>query len=148
MPENLAEGAVYKIDLRDGKPAHYWIILNEPRADGTFLAVSLTYRLNVPYFADVWKYDYPLTDSFNLPKPSVIPFRFIRIETKEWLESHPTEFIGYCTPEALQRARCNLFWFDGYLRPKIQKYRNWFRGEWLNPCGPCPQNTKEADQNA
>ncbi len=135
--EAPAEGAVFYIDLADGNPPHYFMVLNPPRFDGLFLLVGFTDRHNVLQKTDVWELGYKVTQEFKLAKPSVLALRFARIETISFFESRPQ--VGAATPEALQRARCNLFWHEHLLRPKIKAFRNFYLGAWDQDCGPSPQ---------
>ena len=138
MAEEAHEGYIYKIDLHDGKPAHYWIVLNEPRAiDGSFLVVSLTDRHNLDQVSDVWEYNYRLCESLKLSKPSIVALRYASIKNQSWLDHHDAELLGGCTVEALKRARCNLFWYPQFVKTDIKKYANFYAASWT-PCGSTP----------
>ncbi len=73
MAEAVLEGSVYKIDLQNGVPAHYWIVLHTPNLEGRFVMVSLTDRNHDKSVPDVWPTDYPLCANFKLVKNSINP---------------------------------------------------------------------------
>ena len=136
-----AEGDVYKIDLQDGKPWHYWIVLNTPNLiDGKFLIVSLTDRNNFPRNMDVWPLNYSLCASVPLAKSSVISLPHARVKDQVWLNAYNAVFVCQSTPIALQRARCNLIWFPYFLRPETKTFVRRFHNQWEALCGPAPQN--------
>jgi hypothetical protein len=138
LAEPAREGNIYRIDLQDGKPAHYWVILNNPQElDQSFLTVSWTDRHNLP-LSDVWPYDYEVGSSFRLSKPSVIALRHVLIKTQSWLDRLEAEFFGICTAVALKRARCNLFWYPQYVSAEGRKYANFYAASWNESCGPAP----------
>ena len=145
----VAEGNVYKIDLQNGKPAHYYIILNEPRIlDGKFLAASFTDRHNFPSNTDVWPLDYPLCPTLLLAKPSVIALRYVELRDQHWLNADTVEFVSRSTPDALKRARCNIFWFSQFLRVDVLKFARFYESEWKPTCGAVPQGTPKPMENA
>lgn len=138
MAAEANEGDVYRINLYDGKPAHYWIVLNQPQAiDGTFLAVSLTDRHNLDPISDVWEFNYPLCGSLRLSKPSIVALRYALVKTKTWLDELNAEFICTCTDAALKRARCNLIWYPQLVSADVKKYARFYAGSWES-CGSAP----------
>lgn len=148
VENGVAEGDVYKIDLQNGKPAHYYIILNDPRPlDSRFLAVSFTDRHNFPSNTDVWPLNYPLCPTLLLAKPSVVALRYAELRDQHWLNTDASEFVGHSTPEALQRARCNLFWFSQFLRVDVLKFARFYESEWKPFCGAVPQGTPKTTNN-
>lgn len=143
MAEPAAAGHVYRIGLRDGKPAHYWIILNDPQlTDGTFLAVSFTDRHNLDAVPDIWETGYAVCAAFALSKPSVLALNYAVVKTQVWLDGFDAGFVGMCTTEALRRARCNFVWYPRFLRPVVSKYARPYEGEWRTSCGDPPQRCR------
>ncbi len=136
MPDNLCEGAVYRVDMEDGKPPHYWIVLCRPRQDGTFLTISITDRHHARWNTDVWEYQERITEFLELTKPSVLQVAFTKIVTKNWLVRYSAEFMGVAPYEVIQRAKCNLFWFSKFLRPELRQYRDFYGKNWSDPCYP------------
>lgn len=139
------EGAVYKIDLVDGKPAHYWIVLNEPNLQGEFLAVSFTDRHNFKTIPDVWAFGIEICPGFKLAKPSVMALPYAQVRRQVWLDQFSAELIGQCNQASLIRARCNICWYREHLRPHILSFANFYLGEWKPLCGNPPQNTSTVE---
>lgn len=140
MAKVAEEGDVFKIDLGNGKPPHYHIILFAPRIDGTFLVVSFTDCHNLPEVADVWPYKHVVCPQFSLTKPSVIALRYALVKDQEWLIGKDAEYIGVANQETLERARCNVHWYKHLLPGRLSSYAAWYGREWTLPCGPCPQH--------
>ena len=138
MSEAAHEGHVYKIDLRNGKPAHRWILLNEPQTiDGSFLAVSLTDRHNLDRVSDIWEFNYPLCASVQLAKPSVSALRYALVRTQSWLDQLQAEFICTSTDAALRRARCNITWYPKFVSADVKRFARFYANTW-EPCGSAP----------
>jgi hypothetical protein len=139
VAEQAREGNIYSIDLGNGKPAHYWILLNDPQAvDGSFLAVSFTDRHNLPSISDVWQYNYRLCATLRLSKPSVIALPYAVVKQQTWLNELDAEFVCLCADDTLKRARCNFYWFQHLLKPNIRKYVNFYAVIWNADCGTAP----------
>ncbi len=135
-----AEGSVYKIDLRDGKPAHYWIILHDPQiVDGRFLTVSLTDRHNLDPVSDVWEFNYSICPALKLSKPSIVALRYVLVKTQSWLDEKDAEFICTCNAATLKRARCNLLWYPRFLSSDANRLVQFYTNSW-DPCGSAPPN--------
>lgn len=132
-------GNVYKIDLRDGRPAHHWIVLTDPmEIDRRFVAVSLTDRHNSPEILHVWPYGYRLCSSYSLTKPSVLALRYAVLKSQTRLDHCRAEFVDVCRPETLQRERCNLVWCRRYLNPTLVRFLGPVLDEWAKYCGAPP----------
>lgn len=142
MAEPAREGNVYKIDLQDRKPPHYWIVLNDPQiVDGSFLLVSFTDREHNLGIADVWPTGYPLTPKVKLAKPSIIACTYACIQQQSWLDSYASEYLGTCSSDSLKRARCNLSWYQRFVDPKVKRYASFYAGEWFGSCGQTPPHS-------
>ncbi|NLH99656.1 MAG: hypothetical protein GX446_09220 [Chthonomonadales bacterium] len=140
MVEPARAGHVYKVDLRNGRPAHYWIVLTDPpMIDPTFIAVSLTDRHNMPAVDDIWQYGYRLCPGFGLSKPSVLKLDYAVLQTQSWLDRHQAEFVCLCTDESLRRARCNVIWYQQFLPPKVRRFATSRFAVWDLDCGPPPR---------
>ncbi len=134
----ITAGDVFKIDLGDGKPAHYWIVLNHPRNGDEIALISWTYALNVPVITDVWELGAIICPEFSLSKRSVLFVAKAIIRNVTWISEIGANYIGRAPAEVLQRARCNLYWFDPFLRPGVKQFAQWYAVEWQPPCGPGP----------
>jgi hypothetical protein len=134
MAEFAGEGAVYLIKPRNDKPAHFWIVLNEPDQHGRFLAVSWTDAKNYAENGDVWPIKTAITDSLRLRKESVLHVRYSQVRTQEWLDRFNAEYFGTCTQEVLRRAKCNLCWLEEQLVPPALGYFLGIKHEWCHDC--------------
>ena len=138
MAQQAREGSVYRIDLHNGKPAHYWIVLNEPQAlDGRFLTVSLTDRHHFN-ISDVWPFGYEICADLHLAKPSVVQLQYTLVQQQGWLNEHGADYICNCSPAVLKRARCNLLWYPQHLKPDVVRFLNFHKGAWDVDCGSAP----------
>jgi hypothetical protein len=133
-------GSVYKIDLGDGMPPHFWIVLSHPSSlDGKFVISSFTDRHNVPAVTDVWAAFTAITPTFKLAKSSAIHVRFTRIATRHWVFENNGDYQGQADGATVQRALCNLHWFTHLLRPPELKYiAQWMEHGWEKDCGATP----------
>jgi hypothetical protein len=146
MMKSASEGDVFKVGADFSVPQHYFIILNMPRTDGTFLAVCISDSHHHPAITDIWPYNYLLCPTFSLAKPSVIAVQFAVVKDQAWLERNDAIYVGEATPEALQRARCNLHWFKSLVKPDVSAYFRWYGSAWTAHCGSCPQNPSKPSQ--
>lgn len=141
-------GQVYKIGTVTSKPAHYYIVLNDPSPlYGNVLVVSLTDRHNFLSNTDIWPLAYYLCPDLTLAKPSVVALSYAAVVNQSWFEKEGVEYVGRSTPEALQRARCNMIWFSQFLRPDVKRISSSHENEWKVPCGPVPQGKPKITNN-
>ena len=134
-----SEGSVYRVDLENHTSWHYYLVLNDPTPlHGEFIAASLTDRQNFPKAKDIWETDYTLCPTIKLAKPSVIFLPRVKIWTQIWLGEFSAEYVGQCTADALQRARCNIVWYPDFFRPDVKKLVSLYHSDWKPPCGKPP----------
>jgi hypothetical protein len=130
------------MDLDDGKPPHYWIVLSSPRlVTEQFLAVSFTDRHNFESNTDIWQTDTALCPELSLSKPSVVFVRRAKVITQSWLNQYNAELIGRCDQGTLERARCNFHWFKSFVDVPVLKFCHFYGMDWISPCGGGPQPT-------
>ena len=135
---DIEAGDIFKIDVGDGKPAHYWIVLNTPRNGSEILLVSWSDRLNVPAVTDVWALGLQICRDLPLAKPSALFVARARLESIQWISEKGAEYKGRAPKDVLRRARCNMFWFGRLLRPQIKRVVEWYSVDWKPECSPAP----------
>lgn len=133
----LAIGSVYKIQTRLSAPGHFFVVLSGPDLDGRYLFASLTDARHVPYNTDKWK---PFTSvgDYVLAKTSAVAVQYLELETEQWLEVRSQVSAGVASKDVVTRLRCNLLWFQSYLKPIIRRHWQLHRAEWDQECGPRP----------
>src|SRR5476651_2363203 len=126
MLKSACEGDVFKVGADFTLPQHYFIVLNDPRTDGTFLTVSISDSRHHHAISDIWPFNYSVCSEFQLAKQSVIAVQFAVVKDQAWLEQNDAVYVGKATQQSLHRARCNLHWFKTLMKPAVLAYFRWY----------------------
>lgn len=134
MATSLSAGQLYKIDLDDGKPAHYWVLLTDPDSRGRFAVVSFTDSRKFMQNSFVWPQDYAIGLTFRLQKESVLRIDKVLIRSRGWLEKHKASRIDECSLEVIDRVRCNVADYKHLIQPEGINHLKPFFDKWKSDC--------------
>ena len=134
-----AKGDIYWVARENGLTPHYYVVLEDPHVDGTFLLASLTDRSNINEVRDIWPTGYAICRTVALSKPSIVAMQYIHIGSDQWLNERSALYLCSASPATIQRMCCNLHWYRKFLRPPTLKRLNFHGSSWTQPCGAPPQ---------